>query len=524
MPTKKAKVTTKSGKLQKAVEKIKSQAEIILALSALVPIHAGQQVVDDQLFIHKKKRVFIQCGRNWGKTTYIAKAAVKFASLNPNSRCYIILPEKEQGKEILWSSGVLRGMIPDDSIKRDTSGREIGVLKNELRIILTNGSFVKILGADDPDSLRGIKPHFCAYDEYRDFKQAVYWGMEANLLGNDATLLIGSTPPDVLGHYSSLREYFLAESVKPDSMYYYLELPTETNPFINKETLFAIKRRLIAHGQLRVWEREYMAKFIPGGASSIFPMFADKKEDIVRPSALIDQLIKADAHLYEFYAMFDPATSSVFAVLLIALNRYTGQVIVLDEIYERDRKKTGSHDIWLRANILKSIYMRDLGKWENRYDEHESWFFRDLERYEVLSFSESIDPTNKQSRNKEEDLGILKDLMLLENRFFISDKCVNYIEEIESYATDEKGKIPKKKDHQIDNTRYFLEASGFMLNEQPNYEEFLQKQEQRGSSVPGFEQFIKQRQKENDWTADMDESTVLTDDVVHLEDYYNDYF
>jgi len=508
-------------KKKEKVEGVQDSRDVILSLHQEVfELHTGQVILYDQIFTFGKKRVFAQCGRNWGKSVCIAYCSALFASLNPGSACYIICPEKTQAQEIYWASGLLRGMIPDKYMKMNLSNR-FSAVKGELRMELSNGSFIKLLGADDPDSLRGIKPHFCAYDEYRDFKAEVYWSMEANLLGKDATLLLGSTPPDVLGQYSELRDHFINEVKNGNEAYYYLELPTETNPKINKETLEDIKRRLVAHGQIRVWEREYMAKFIPGGASSVFPMFADRKEFICKPSFLVEQLVSAEKDVMDYYALFDPASSSVFAVMLAAINKYTGQVFILDEIYERDRTRTSSIDIWKSTNEKKGLYYKKLDKWENVYDEHESWFYRDLERYEILTTEGTfLNPTSKQSRDKQEDLAIIKDLMLVENRFFISaDKCPNLVSEIESYATDKDGKIVKKKDHMIDNLRYLISASEFTLNEQPNYEAYLEKQKENKLMSDGFETFINQRRKQEDWTSDLDESTFLTDDVIYLEDF-----
>ena len=511
-------MATKKTQVSSSKDHTKDSIEVRLkALHERFTPHTGQLQVRAQIE-SGKKIIMMQCGRNWGKSQDIAYENTRFAITVPGAGCYIIFPEKEQGKEILWASGVLKSMFPPEYVALNARGM-LDFNRQEMRVNTIWGSFVKILGADDPDSLRGIKPHFCSFDEYRDFKNNVYWSMEANLLGKGATILIGSTPPDVEGQYSELRNHILKECQKTESKFFYLELPTETNPHIDKDALQAIKRRLISHGQIRVWEREYMAKFIPGGASSVFPMFVDGKEDICKPAHLVEEIVRNELGACEFFCLFDPASSSVFAVLFIALNRYSGQVFCLDEIYERDRLKTSSIDIWKRANEIKRQYCKDLRKWQNVYDEHESWFLRDLERHEILAEDETLDPTNKQSRNKEEDLSIIKDLMLLKNRLFISkDKCPNLILEVESYATDEKGKIAKKKDHQIDNLRYFLAVSGFLLNEQPNYEAYLE-QIKEGNRVPSsFETFIEERRKEQDWTYNLDESAVLTDDVIYVDD------
>jgi hypothetical protein len=512
-------------KKEKVTLPVEVRAEIARAFDEQFKIHSGQQQLHDQVFVFGKKRIFAQCGRNWGKSVDDAHIAAKFAGLNPGSHCYIILPEKTQAKEIFWDTGLLKGMIPPKYILKNIANRD-STIKSELRILLTNGSFIKLLGADDPDSLRGIKPHFCIYDEYRDFKSDVYWSMEANLLGKNATLIVTSTPPDVVGHYSELRQHFLNEVNRGNDMYYYMELPTETNPHIDKKMLMDIKRRLVAHGQLRVWEREYMAKFIPGGASSVFPMFAERKDELVKSSMLVEELVKNDKEVIEFHALFDPASSSVFAVLFCAVNKFTGQVFVLDEIYERDRTKTSSIDIWKRANEVKVNYYKKLVSWENTYDEHESWFLRDLERYQILDEEgTSLNPTTKQSRDKQEDLAIIKDLMLSTNRFFISQKCHNLIEEIESYATDKDGKIVKKKDHLLDCLRYLIPASDFKLDEQPNYQAYIELKAESKDMSDSFETFIKKRREQEDWTTGLDENSVLTDEVIYLEDLgYADLF
>lgn len=495
--------------------------EILKAFEDCCELHGGQITVDNLIFKQKKKKGFLQWGRNGGKTTYMAHAPAKHAGLTPDARNYVIYPEKTQGHEVLWASGVLRKMIPPKFIKNTTANRK-SYLKNELRIELWNNSFVKILGADDPDALRGIKPTFCAFDEYRDFKENVYWNMEANFVAKNAILVIGSTPPDVAGHYSEIREFFITESKRTNSEYFYIELPSEVNPHLDRNELAAIKRRLVAHGQLRVWEREYMAKYIPGGASSVFPMFTDAKEDIVKSHHLIVSLLEPGKHVIEYYAVFDPATSSVFGGLLIAYNRFTGQVYVLDEIYERDRLKTSSGDIWTRARKMKKEFQSDLSRWENVYDEHEAWFSRDLDRHELLLPSESLNSTEKASRNIEEDLSIIKDLMLLKNRYFISDRCVNLVNEFEAFQTDANGKIIRKKNHLIDCMRYFIAASQYQINEQPNYAEYLERAKESGNLAElSFEKYYRNKRKQEDWTSDLDEEA-LADDVYYLEDMDND--
>lgn len=498
-----------------------SVGRILEELHALFEPHPGQMILDNK-FANGAKRVFAQCGRNFGKSQYGAYWAVKRALTVPNSHCYIIFPEKEQGREVLWASGVLKGMIPKKYLALNRASQE-QIVKNELRITLKNGSYIKIMGADDPNSLRGIKPHAVVLDEYRDFKNDVYDVVEANLLGKDASLFIGSTPPDVVCHYSKTRDHYISEAGRGNHRYFYLELPTEANPHISRETLADIKRRLFAVGDFLVWQREYMAKFIPGGAAAIIPTFIENKETIVKNPVIIHELLKGDPGAWDFYGLFDPASTSVFAVLLAAHNKFTSQLILLDEIYERDRKKTSPSDIWERTQALKKLYCKDLSIWVNIYDEAEAWFYNHIDRYEVLlEHNENLAPTNKQSRDKNEDLSIIKDLTIAENKLIISERCPMLIEEIENYATNEKGQIPKKKDHQIDNFRYLLAASEYRLDEAPNYAEYLERQHKAKITAPGFNEWYTRMMKQQDWTRDIDESAAFNENIFVEDLFYGE--
>ena len=76
-------------KTEKLPVKHDSEKVILQELDKCFQLHDGQQILSDQVFIHRRKRVFAQCGRNWGKSVSDAYNAVKYALLNPNSACFI---------------------------------------------------------------------------------------------------------------------------------------------------------------------------------------------------------------------------------------------------------------------------------------------------------------------------------------------------------------------------------------------------------------------------------------------------
>lgn len=108
--------------------------------------------------LDKKRWVVAVCHRRFGKTVmavnHLQKAALTCKKERP--RFHYIAPTFAQGKSIAW-----------DYLKH-YSAPIPGVEKNEseLRINYPNGGQVQILGADNPDRMRGIYSDGAVFDEY----------------------------------------------------------------------------------------------------------------------------------------------------------------------------------------------------------------------------------------------------------------------------------------------------------------------------------------------------------------------
>lgn len=460
-----------------------------------------------------------QCGRSWGKSYFAAYCAIRVALTNRCARVYIVLPERTQAMEVFWASGYLKNMIPPQYLVGNGEDDE-AFNKSELRVSFSNFSFVKLLGADNPDSLRGPKPHFVVFDEFRDFKSAAFDIMEPNLSANDATLLICSTPPNHEGSYTALRTFFMDEMANGNRTFHYMELPTETNPHFPPTRLASTKAMLEKRGEHAVWLREYMAQFIPGGANSVFPKFITNKRHIMRDPEFLDTLLTPDKRKLDWYVLFDPAQNSTFAVLFAAINRRSGQVYILDEIYEQDRMNTGSLDIWKRAYEIKMRLYPYEDRWKHIYDEQASWFYNDLDRYGVLNESVILEATQKKTRDKTTDMSLLKDLFATRGRIFISRKCKMTVWEVENYATSDDGEFIKKRDHEIDNLRYLIAASEYEPNEL-NEDAYTDELDEHGlpakRRTPTFAELFKRANDEDSFaTGDMDAYEDV--EVTYLDD------
>ena len=333
---------------------------------------------------------------------------------------------------------------------------------SEMRITLTNGSFIKCDGSDNYESYRGIEPHFVVYEEFKDFRPEWHQAMEPNLLVHNAPLLIIGTPPEIDGQFT-----VMAAEARADPEKFFIEAPSLDNPHVSKEWLYKKRDALIAKGELDVWLREYCGKYVKGGSNKIFPMLS---EEIKKPHDEVLRLIERDKKKLWKCVMSDPAGSSCFAVLVAMINPYTRMIYLIDELYEkRQTYMTVNHVGQFITRTMDDLYIprgEDDG-WHLGYDEAATWFANEMRDH----FQLNLTPTQKSLKKKEEGLSLIKDI-LLQGKLVMSDRCVHTFWELDNYMKI-NGKIPKENDHEIDNFRYILGAYMYDLNpaEDPEFKE-----------------------------------------------------
>lgn len=125
-------------------------------------------------------------GRRTGKTEVakakiVAKAMEKARSLN-----YYIAPTYTQAKRILWRS--LKYQLPNEYV--------LAVNESELTIELVNGSIIQLLGADNPQSLRGPGPDFAVFDEFRWMSPDVWYEVIQPAMANSEGGALFISSPD----------------------------------------------------------------------------------------------------------------------------------------------------------------------------------------------------------------------------------------------------------------------------------------------------------------------------------------
>ena len=413
------------------------------------PLHEGQILIAKKIFSDSIRVVQVQCGRSFGKTEAVLYVAWVYALLNDNALVYIICPERTHAKKIYWTPRRLQDYGPQEYVLEHRDSDLITVFKNGSKIVLD--------GCENAKSLRGIKPNLVVYEEFqehsKEFDEEV---MQPNLIAKRSKLLVVGTPPKDDCYYVEFRKKLLAAIEKKDYSRWYTEAPSEMNPSLDKVELRKKKEELIRQGDEKIWLREYMGQLIYGGEGAIFPHW-DRKRHIYTQSSLLLFLEKDKAKL-KWFTICDPGTITCFAVLFGCYNPYTSQLYLLDEIYEKDTKKTDVKSIWNRIRAIEDRLYPG-GKWRRYYDEAEAWFQREVQ----VNYGVALMPTEKYHRNPETDISILKSLMAEEAQFLVSSSCESLIWEIENYVADEKGRFPDKNDHLIDDLRYLVAAANVKL-------------------------------------------------------------
>jgi hypothetical protein len=345
----------------------------------------------------------------------------------------------------------------------------------EMRIRFKNGSFIKLDGSDNYEAYRGINPHAIGYDEFKDHHPKFHIGMDPNLATFNAPLLVVGTPP--VGDDDNADQFVeLADYCKSDAESAHFHSTPYDNPYISNEWLDKKKIELISRGREDEWLIEYMAERIESGSRSIFPMFEGptfkpmaeaqiyaeidtEKKVHTRHFLPIDECFQKVTKFrkdWDYFMSFDPASASCFAVIFGAINRKSKEVVLLDEIYEKEKMKMTSKRIFSRAMQMADGYPILLEDIRMVYDTAATWFANEIADNFGYGLEPAMKDINRKSNNEKENrLNLIKD-MLFDDYLVISDNCTNMAWEIKNHRTDENGRIPKEHDHLLDAFRYAL--------------------------------------------------------------------
>ena len=182
----------------------------------------------------------INCGRRAGKSTLVALRMIYLACKNKLEIWYIA-PTYKQAKAIMWQ--MLGDIIPQGALSKKN--------ETELTCYFKNGSRILLKGADNPDSLRGVKIDFCVFDEvaFIDKWESVWNVIRPTLADSQADVMFISTP-NGFNHFKEL-----AETTNPGWSYHHYT--SYDNPHLAKEEIDQAKEEMDEDSFAQEWMGEF---------------------------------------------------------------------------------------------------------------------------------------------------------------------------------------------------------------------------------------------------------------------------
>jgi phage terminase large subunit len=308
--------------------------------------HAKQR----EFMIHPSRFKALVWGRRSGKSMGIALYTMLKALEKPGNY-YIVAPTYTQAKSIYWKD-ILKVLIPEAIIKKTDEGElyvELQQLHYKLQTKHILGydidcdhtdldapSTIYLKGANNPDSLRGVKLRGAVLDEFAFFQYANdTWRkiIRPALADLQGWAIFSSTPDgvhnaffDIVETAKQVMSEYADPSNNPKWFYSHATMLDNTTLAHRVEEWNDTKAEYIRDGKIDEWVQEWEAKFTTP-SSLVYNEFDDQLH-VIPP-----QLIPRDNMTYAIgmdFGLKDP-----FAAVFVAIDK-DDNWFIYDEIYLPD--------------------------------------------------------------------------------------------------------------------------------------------------------------------------------------------
>lgn len=187
--------------------------------------------------------------RRAGKTSLVVNKLIIEALLEPNRIFHYVCPNLNQAKRLVWDPpDMLKRYLPPEIIDKQNDV--------ELKIFLKNGSQIYILGADNPERLRGQQVHGVVLDEYESMKESVYDEIYRPVLAaNGGFCWLVGTP---IGKNHFYKKYKMATD--NPAIWHVIHVPASTSGIISAEALAQAKVEMTQQS----YQQEFEVEFLEG--------------------------------------------------------------------------------------------------------------------------------------------------------------------------------------------------------------------------------------------------------------------
>jgi len=214
-------------------------------------LHSKQQ----EIFESPARFKVVPAGRRGGKTFFAAVVLIMEALKDEspsgysmrNSHVWYVAPTYQQARDVMWKQ-----------LKELSRPIAKQIKEKDMTIVLPNGRYIVLKGADNEDTLRGASLSYVVLDEYADMKPGVFDLILRPALADmqGGALFIGT--PKGKNHFWNLYQQALDPKNTDMEGFTFCSLD---NPMIREEEIEAAKRTM----SREAFKQEFEASFSTGG-------------------------------------------------------------------------------------------------------------------------------------------------------------------------------------------------------------------------------------------------------------------
>lgn len=216
-------------------------------------LHEKQQ----EIFESEARFKVVAAGRRGGKTFFAAIVLIMEALKNKNaanrnlknSHVWYVAPTYQQARDIMWKQ-----------LKELARPVAKQIKEKDMTIVMPNGRYIVLKGADNEDTLRGVSLSYCVLDEFADMKPQVFDLILRPALADmeGGALFIGT--PKGKNHFYNLWTAAALPS-NPDMEAFHF--CSRDNPMIKESEIEAAERVM----SREAFRQEFEASFSTGGGA-----------------------------------------------------------------------------------------------------------------------------------------------------------------------------------------------------------------------------------------------------------------
>lgn len=182
------------------------------------------------------------CHRRAGKTVACINEVVTRAMYTPkkNARYAYIAPFYRQAKDVAWQY-----------LKEATGGFAVATRESELRIILPNGAWITLYGADNIDALRGLYLDGVILDEYGDCRPGLWGEVILPTLADRKGWAVFIGTPKGNNHFKATYDRAVEEN------WFVMRLTATASGILDEDEMAELKKQMTKEE----WEQEMECSF-----------------------------------------------------------------------------------------------------------------------------------------------------------------------------------------------------------------------------------------------------------------------